>query len=324
MILHLYAAAAGRGQAAHGKPAVLTQVVAGVAQKVVQNALHHGRVGAYGAGVIGLHGQSPVVLRTHGIIALGHLAAKLGHIKIDQLRALAAAAHTAQLHHTVYKAAQAVGLINDDAQLRIAALGVIAGQIADRFGIALDEGERGAQVVAHISQKLLLQLAGALYFGCHVVEVGGQLAHFILPGAGNAGRVIAVGNAAGRTRKLTDGLGEPITEPHAGGQAHQQHKAQNGGQKLIHDHACDTDLVQVGADHNGILLIGAQAAHHHLRGIAAGAYDLVKLALLKQRLAQLYGNIGVAVGHIAGAPAYGGAVFVHQAGVKIFGIVYIL
>ena len=324
VILHFYAAAPRGGQAAHGKPAVSTQVMAGVAQKIVQNALHHGRVGQHGAHIVGLHLQRPAVLRAHGLVALGHLAAQLGHIKFHQLGLLAAAAHAAELHHAVYKAAQAVGFVNDNAQLGVAALGAVAGQVANGFRIALDQGQRGAKIMAHIGQKLLLQLAGALHLGGHAVEILCQLAHFVLPGAAYPGRVIALGNAARSGGKLADGLGEPIAEPEAGCQTHQKHQPQNGRQKLVHHHARNADLVQVGAYQHGILLVGAQAAHHHLGGIAAGAYDLIQLALVKHGLAQLHGHIGVAVGQIAGAPAHGGAIFVYKAGIQVFGVVYIL
>ena len=129
-------------------------MVEGVAQKVVQHPLHHGRVGADRAGIIGLQVKVPVVFVAQGIVAAGNLKAKLAHVKIDKARLLGTALHLAQLHDAVDKRGQAVGLVHDDVAL-LGALGIIiTGQVAHRLGVALYQGQRGAQVVADIGQNV--------------------------------------------------------------------------------------------------------------------------------------------------------------------------
>ena len=194
MILDLDAAAALLRNGPQYHHAVTADVVEGVAQKVVQHPLHHGRVGADRAGVIGLQVKVPVVFVAQGIVAAGNLKAKLAHVKIDKARLLGTALHLAQLHDAVDERGQAVGLVHDDVAL-LGALGIIvAGQVAHRLGIALYQGQRGAQVVADIGQNVFFQLGAALDLGGHVVEILCQTADLVMMLDPNRHIVVAGGD----------------------------------------------------------------------------------------------------------------------------------
>ena len=68
-----------------------------------------------------------------------------------------------------------------DVHLLVAVLLVVAGQIAHRLGIALDESERSAQVVGDVGQQVALHLGGVLDLLRHVVELLCKIAQLVVP-----------------------------------------------------------------------------------------------------------------------------------------------
>ena len=89
---------------------------------------------------------------------------------------------------------------------------VVAGDVAHGLGVALDEGERGAQVVGDIGQQVPLHLRGPLDFLRHVVEILGQVAKLIVPARFHMDGIIALGHLPRRTGELTQRLCEPLAE----------------------------------------------------------------------------------------------------------------
>ena len=159
VILHLDPHALGTALGPQDKDAVLADVVHGVAQKVVQCTLHHVRVGVDRQLLIRqLQLQLPAILGADGVVALAHLVTQLSHVKVHAFAFCRAAGHFAQLHHAGDQRGQTVGLIHDNVHLFIAVGLVVAGNVAHRLGIALDEGQRGAQVVGNVGQQVALHL----------------------------------------------------------------------------------------------------------------------------------------------------------------------
>src|SRR5699024_7046700 len=82
VVLDLHAAdAVSGGDAAQDEHAVGAHVMGGVAQKIVQNPLHHAGVSLNDALVVGLQLEGPAVLVADGVIAAGNLKAELAHVK---------------------------------------------------------------------------------------------------------------------------------------------------------------------------------------------------------------------------------------------------
>ena len=103
-----------------------------------------------------------------------------------------------------------VGLVHDDVAL-LGALGIIiAGQVAHRLGVALYQGQRGAQVVADIGQNVLLQLGAALDLGGHVVEVLGQTSDLVMAFDFYLHIVVAGGDLLRAVGQLADRVREPV------------------------------------------------------------------------------------------------------------------
>ena len=101
---------------------------------------------------------------TDRVIALTDLIAELAHIKVDLLALFRAAGHLAQLHDAGDQRRQPVGLIHDDVHLLVPVGLVVAGDVPHRLRIALDEGQRGAQVMGDICQQVALHLGRVLDF----------------------------------------------------------------------------------------------------------------------------------------------------------------
>ncbi len=138
----------------------------------MQCALHHVGVCVNGQFLVRqLQLELPAVLGADGIVPFTHLVAQLAHIKVHALAFVGTAGHLAQLHHAGDQCGQAVGLVHDNVHLLIAVGLVVAGNVAHRLGIALDKGQRGAQVVGDVGQQVALHLRRMLHLACHVVEV---------------------------------------------------------------------------------------------------------------------------------------------------------
>ncbi len=181
-------------------------MVHGVAQQVVQGALHHVGVGVDGQLLLRqFQLELPAVLGTDGVVALADLIAELAHIKVDLLALFRAAGHLAQLHDAGDQRCQPVGLIHDDVHLLVAVGLVVAGDVPHRLGIALDEGQRGAQVMGDIRQQVALHLSRVLDFLGHVVELLRQVAQFV-PAVGlHLNGIVALCHLPGRARKAGAG-----------------------------------------------------------------------------------------------------------------------
>ena len=316
--LHQHLAALARGAAQLERP-VLADMVHGVAQQVVKHPLHHGRVGVYRAGLFRLQLQGIAVLRAHRLVAGGHFLAQLGHIKADGLRLFRAAAHLGQLHDTVHKAGQPVGLVHNNVQLLGALSGVAAGQIAHRLRITLDEGEGGAQVMAHIRQQIFLHLGGLVHLARHMVKVAGQLVQLVAALGGlQPHLIVALGHLARGAGQLGDGPGKPAAEQP--GRQHAQHQQNHRHQrhKVAQNHAGLVHLGQAGGQDDRVLPIARQAAYHHLAaGSVRALHDLIDLALLGHLGPQRDHRIGILLGRGAAESA---VTVMQQAGVQMLDV----
>ncbi len=241
------------------KDAVLPDVVHGVAQKVVQCTLHHFGVGVNGQFLVRqFELELPAVLRTDRVVPLADLVAEHPHIKMDPLALDRAAGDLAQLHNAGDQRGQTVGFVHDDVHLLVALFFVVAGQIAHRFGVALDEGERGAQIVRDVCQQIPLHLCRVLHFGSHVVEIPRKVAQFIAAAGLDLDLIVALCHLAGRAGKLAQRLCEPLAEQPRCSQGKgkdeccgkRQHLAQNvGGFRDVHKAGGDHDRISAGSSH---------------------------------------------------------------------------
>ena len=180
VILDLYPDSLGHLSGPQEEDAVPADVVHGVAQQIVEGALHHVGVGIDRQLFLRqFQLELPAILGTDRVIALADLIAELAHIKVDLLALFRAAGHLAQLHDAGDQRRQPVGLIHDDVHLLVPVGLVVAGDVPHRLRIALDEGQRGAQVVGDICQQVTLHLSRVLDFPGHVVELLRQVAQFV-------------------------------------------------------------------------------------------------------------------------------------------------
>ena len=217
----------------------------------------------------------PVVLVAQGVVAARNFKAKFAHVKINEVGLFGAALHLAQLHHAVDQCRQTVGLVHNDVALLGALFGVGAGQVAHSLGVALYQGQRGAQVVADIGQNVLFQLGAALDLSGHVVEVLGQLADLVMVYNGQLDIIVAGSNLFCTAGKLLHRPGEPPAEQHGKQQIqHQQdqrHRPQDAAQHLG---GCG-DLCHAGGHDDAVLAVRRKLAHQHLPG-GADLHDLVQ------------------------------------------------
>ena len=295
MVLHLHAHPFGAAGSPQDKDAVRPDVVHGVAQQVVQRALHHVRVGIHGQFFVRqLQFELPAVLGADGVVTLTYLVAQLAHVKVHPLTAVGTAGHLAQLHHAGHQRGQAVGLVHDDVHLFVAVGLVIAGQVAHRLGVALDEGQRGAQVVGDVGQQVPLHLGRPLHLLCHMVEVLCKVAQLVAAAALHLHGVVALGHLAGGAGQLPQGLCEPLTEQprrrHGKDKDQCRRQRQQGAQHVAglgHMH-------QTGGHQHGVAAVGCGAAHQKL-GRAGQAGRVERLLEAARRGAALlaHGNGGV-------------------------------
>ncbi len=292
--------------------AVRADVVERVAQQVVHDPLHHGRVGADGAGVIGLQVKLPVVFVAQSVVAARYFKAKLAHVKVYKIRLFRATLHFAQLHNAVDQRGQAVCLIHNNVAL-LGALGVVAArQIAHRLGVALYQGQRRAQVVADVGQNVFFQLGAALDLGGHVVEILCQTPDFIAVLHLNLYIVVARGDLLRAVGQLADGAGEPTAEKHGKQQVQHQQNQRHGAQNRAQHLGSRCNLGKACRDDDAVLPVGGKPTDAHLhRG--TDFYDLVKRAVLKQLLPQLDGHVGVQI--VAEIPAECARALMQKAGV---------
>ena len=117
-----------------------------------------------------------VLLRQFGIA--GHDAAhRLRQIKADRFAPGRAAARLAQLQHGIDQRTEALGFVDDDLHVL---RGVFARQIAHHFGVALNQRQRGAQVVADIGDQFLLHLFHAPQITRGLRQLGVELGDFTI------------------------------------------------------------------------------------------------------------------------------------------------
>ena len=231
----------------------------------MQCALHHFGIGIYRQLLVGqFQLELPAVLGADGVVPFAHLIAELAHIKMYPLAPVGTAGHLTQFHHAGHQRGQPVGFVHDDIHLFVPVLLVITGDVAHRFGVALDEGQRGAQVVRDVGQQVPLHLGGVLHFSGHVVEVAGQIAQLVAAAAVHMDGIVAQCHLAGSAGKLAQGLGEPLAEEPRCRQckdedqccSHRQYGAQHFS-GFCHMH-------QTGGDQNGVLAAGGHAPHQKL------------------------------------------------------------
>ena len=213
VVLHLYPHALRAAEGAQDKDSVLADVVHGVAQQVVQRTLHHIRVGIDRQFFFRqFQLQLPAVLGADGVVALAYFITQLPHVKVHPLALVGAAGHLAQLHHAGHQRGQAVGLVHDDIHLLVPVRLIVAGQIAHRLGVALDKGQRGAQVVGDVSQQIALHLHRVLHLLGHVVKIPGKVAKLIVAAVVHLHGVVAQRHLPRRAGKLAQRLCEPLAE----------------------------------------------------------------------------------------------------------------
>ena len=293
VVLHLHpAAAALHGDGPQDEHPVRPQMPRGVAQQIVQHPLHHGGVRLHGALPVGLQPQRPAVLLTQRVVAPGHLKAQLTHVELHQIGLVRAALHLAQLHHAVHQRREPVGLVHNDVALLGAFFLVIAVDVPHRLGIALDEGQRGAQVVAHVGKDVLFQLGRAAHLPGHVVEFLRQQPEFVRAVNVHLYIIVAVRHLPGALCQKMQRPGIPPAEQHRKQQVEQQQEQCDGGQDLRQHPRSGGDLGEVRGYDDPVISVLRQDAHHHLPG-GAGVHDLIDAALLKQRFAQTDGGGGV-------------------------------
>ena len=247
--------------------AVRADVVHRIAQQIVQGALHHVRVRVNGQFFVRkLQLEGPVVLGTDGIIPLADLVAELAHIEVDLLALFCAARDLAQFHDAGHQRGQAVGFIDDDVHLLVTVGLVVAGDVPHRLGIALDEGQRGAQVVGDICQQVPLHLGCALDLPRHVVEVLGQVAQLVAAGRLDMDRVVPVCHLTGRTGELPQRFGEPLAEQPCRAHREREDERCRYGQHRAQHLARLGDVHQGRADQHGIGPIVGHPPHDQLIG----------------------------------------------------------
>ena len=262
MILHLYPHALRAAEGAQDKNAVLADVVHGVAQQIVQRALHHVRVGVDRQFLLRqFQLQLPAVLGADGVVALAHLVAQLPHVKVHPLTLIGAAGHLAQLHHAGDQRGQAVGLVHDDVHLLVPVGFIVAGQIAHRLGIALDEGQRGAQVVGDVGQQIALHLHRVLHLLGHVVKVPGKVAQLVVAAVVHLHGVVAQRHLPRGAGKLAQRLCEPLAEQprrrHGKAEDQRRRQRQQGAEHL----AGLGNVHKAGGHQHGIAAVGGNAPY---------------------------------------------------------------
>jgi len=125
-----------------------------------------------------------------------------------------------EIEDIVYYLAEPPGFFDNDPQLPGTFFRRLPGYIPEGLGIALDQAQRGAQLMGNVSDQILAQL---LYLGqlfTQVVDGPGQLTDFIRLGDSCPGGKIAGGHLLGR---LVD------FQNRAGKSAGQQERNQQGG-----------------------------------------------------------------------------------------------
>ena len=84
VVFYLHPDALGAAERPQHEDAVFADVVHGVAQKVMQSALHHVGVGTDGKLFVrDLQLELPAVLGADGVVTLAHLVAELAHVEVD-------------------------------------------------------------------------------------------------------------------------------------------------------------------------------------------------------------------------------------------------
>ena len=312
MILDFNAAALLLRDGPQHNDTVRTDVVERIAQQVVHDPLHHGRVGADRAGLVGLQIKLPVIFVAQRVVAARDLKAEVAHVKVNKIRPFRTALHFTQLHHAVDERGKPVRLIDNDVAL-LGTLGVVAaGQVTHGLGVALYQGQRGAQVVADVRQNVLFELGAALDLGGHIVEILGQTSDLIVAFNLDLHIVVAGGDLLRAVGQLADRVREPAAEKYRQQQVQHQQNQRDRPKDRAQHLGSRRDLRQTCRDNDPVLPVGGEPPDAHLhRG--ADLYDLVQRAVLKQLLPQLNGNAGVQI--VAELPAERAGALMQQAGV---------
>ena len=68
--------------------------------------------------------------------------------------------HGGHGRHIADEAAHALGLVDDDRQMRVAFLRIVTGQVADHFRVGADHGQRRFEIMGNIRDQILLPVVG--------------------------------------------------------------------------------------------------------------------------------------------------------------------
>ena len=266
VVLHLYPHALGAAEGTQDKNTVLADVVHGVAQQIVQRPLHHVWVGIDWQLLFRqLQLQLPAVLGADCVVALAYFIAQLPHVKVHPLALIGAAGHLAQFHHAGDQCGQAVGLVHDDVHLLVPVRLIVAGQVTHRLGVALDEGQRGAQVVGDIGQQVALHLHCVLHLLGHVVKVPGKVAQLVVAAVVHLHGVVAQRHLPCGAGKLAQRLCEPLAEQprrrHGKAENQRRCQRQQGAEHL----AGLGNVHKAGGHQHGVAAVGGGAPYQQLR-----------------------------------------------------------
>ena len=107
-------------------------------------------------------------------------------------------------------------LVRHDVERRADELRVVHEPVTERVDVALDRGERRAELVGDRHQELALALLGRGQAGGHLVEALGEMRDLVAAAPdGNVNRVVAACDLVGRAREGLDRAADPPREPEA-------------------------------------------------------------------------------------------------------------
>jgi hypothetical protein len=149
---------------------------------------------------------------------------------------------------------EALGILADDIQKPEIVGGIVDGAVQQRFGVALDGGERRAQLVRDVDDEILADILQffelgvlgfqavehELEFFTGFVELGGEQAQLAAGGAGEARAEVTFGELAGEFDDGSQAAGDVAGENRR--QNHERQEGQGGGKQHVIANGADLRL----------------------------------------------------------------------------------
>ena len=122
--------------------------------------------------------------------------------------------HGGHSRHIADEAAHALGLVDDDRQMRVAFLRIVTGQVADHFRVGADHGQRRFEIMGNIRNQILLPVIGLPKLVGRDIQGLGEVIDFRIGICLKLDVIIALTHFSGCLRDALDRLGNAVGKIH--------------------------------------------------------------------------------------------------------------